>query len=152
MCINKEKKDPELEKIMEIVKYSECNIKTALWCLQFYILGYEHTTNYDSAILSMTKLILLCNLNKIEDIRDAFFNIWITNYEGIKIVRDILRQIISEPSLSENCKANIIIRTSEIEYNMLRGRRQIIHFDSFVTSVMKIIKDDNNKSNIKVVR
>ncbi|VBB18308.1 replication factor C small subunit [Yasminevirus sp. GU-2018] len=139
----KKKVSPDMKTLSDIVDYSECNIKTALWCLQLYILGYDYRTNYNVAIDKMVGMIMDCDIHTIEEIRDTFFNIWITNYEGVKIVRDILRQIISSDELSEQCKANIVIRTSEIEYNILRGRREIIHFDSFVVSVMKLIQDYN---------
>ena len=137
--------NPEFRYLCEIVKYSECNIKTAVWCLQLYILGYDYKTNYDEAIQHIIKLIMSCNLKKIEDIRDIFFNIWITNYEGIKIIRDIIKKIAKSENLSEECKLNIIVKVSEIEYNMFRGRREIIHFDSFITHVIKIIDEHNNK-------
>src|SRR5579872_7209743 len=45
----KKKKDPEMRPLMNIVKYSECNIKTAIWFLHFYLLGYDHITNYNDA-------------------------------------------------------------------------------------------------------
>lgn len=137
----KKKFDPSFDTLTEIVKYSECNIRTALWCLQHYILGYEYNTNYNLAIDRMVGMIMKRDIENVEIIRDVFFNIWITNYEGVKIIRDILRQIINSDRLSEKCIANIIIKTSEIEFNILRGRRQIIHFDSFVTSIMKKIQE-----------
>lgn len=142
----KKKFNPKLESMIDIVDYSERNIKTAIWCLQMHMLGYDYKTNYDDAINQIVEYILSCDLRKIEDIRDTFFNMWITNYEGIKIMKDILKKIISSKKLSEECKLNIILKTSQIEYNMLRGRRQIIHFDSFVTHVMKIIKTHNTKN------
>lgn len=137
----KNKFNPTYDKICKIVKYSECNIKTALWCLQFYMLGYDYKNNYDVAISKIVDLIMLCDLRYIEDIRDKFFNIWITNYECVKIIRDILKLLLLSNKLSEQCKANIIIRTSEIEYNIIRGRRHIRGFDSFVASIMKLYKD-----------
>jgi hypothetical protein len=94
----------------------------------------------------MVKLILSCDLTNIEDIRDVFFNIWITNYEGVRIVRDVIEHIINETEMTEECKLNIVIKTAELEYNMLRGRRDIIHFDSVVTMIMEMIQ--NHSSNI----
>jgi replication factor C subunit 3/5 len=140
----KKKANPDIKTLVNIINYSECNIKTAVWCLQAYILGYSYKTNYDIAMNNITILITACNIKKIEEIRDIFFNIWITNYEAIKIVKDIVKKIILS-TLSEECKANIIIKTSEIEYNMLRGRRLIIHFDAFVTQIMRIMRDYNNQ-------
>lgn len=149
----KKKVAPEMKTLMEIVDYSECNIKTALWCLQLHVLGYDNVTNYNIAIDKIVKMIMTCNIKMIEEIRHTFFNIWITNYEGVRIIKDVLRKIISSKELSEQCKANIVIRSSEIEYNMLRGRREIIHFDSFVISVMKLIQDfNNNTKNTKTTK
>src|SRR5579872_3093481 len=54
----KKKFDPELVTISEIVKYSECNIRTALWCLQHYMLGFEYKTNYNMAIDRMVNMIM----------------------------------------------------------------------------------------------
>jgi len=132
------KKSPDMKTLINIVDHSECNIKTALWCLQLYLFGYDYKTNYDDAIDMLVKLIMKCDLNRIEEIRDIFFNIWITNYDGIKIIKDITKKLIS-CDLTEERKINIIIKVASIEYNMLRGRREIIHFDSFVTQVMKIM-------------
>lgn len=139
----KQKNDIDMHSLINIVKYSECNIKTAIWCLQMNILGYGHKTNIDDAITIIVNLIIKCNLKKIDEIRDVFFNIWITNYEGVTIIKRIVKRIAALDELSEECKLNIIVKTSEIEYNMLRGRREIIHFDAFVTQIMCIMCNHN---------
>jgi replication factor C subunit 3/5 len=135
--------NPDLKPMCEIVDRSECNIKKALLFLQCYLAGFSYDNNYHIAINNIVQMIKSCDLTKIEEIRDIFFNIWITNYEGVKIVRDILRQLIDSDELTEQCKANIIIRISELEYNLLRGRREVIHFNSMVVSIMKYISDQN---------
>jgi replication factor C subunit 3/5 len=139
----KKKFDPKMKVLADIINYSDCNIKLATWCLQYYIAGYSYKSHYDDAIKYIVKMIIERDLKKIEDIRDMFFNIWITNYEGVKIVRDIVRYLIASNSLNEECKLNIVIKTSEIEYNLLRGRREVIHFDDFIVSIMKIIQNHN---------
>lgn len=141
-------KHVKLNDIADIIKKSQCNSKTSLGYLQSYIFGYDYHTNFDFAIENLTNIILECDIKKIEETRDIFFNIWITYYDGITIIRHVLNKILDNDKLNDECKSNIIIRTSEIEYNMLRGRRGIIHFDAFVVSVMKLIQDYNNK-NIK---
>jgi hypothetical protein len=113
------------------------------------LFGYKYTTNYDDAIKHVVKLITMCDLNKIEEIRDIFFNIWITNYEGVRIIRDIVRRLILSDKMNEECKINIIVKTSEIEYNLLRGRREVIHFDDFVVNIMKMIQDHNTNRDKK---
>lgn len=137
--------DPKLKDLVDIVKYSNNNIKRALWCLQMHIYGYDYKSHYDDAINHIVKIIISSDLTKIEDARDIFFNIWITNYESVVIIRDIVKKIISLNSLNEICKTNIIVKTSEIEYNLLRSRRKIIQFDDFVTSVMLMMKKYNVK-------
>jgi replication factor C subunit 3/5 len=131
-----------LQEMHDIVKYSECNIKQSLIFLEYHMNGYKNdymVTNYTEAINKITSLIISKNIDKIEDIRDIFFNISITNYDGVYIMRDVLKQIINCTKLSEICKSYIIIKTAEIEYNMLCGRREIVHFDAFVVSAMRII-------------
>lgn len=149
--------DPSAKALIDIVDFSECNIRTAIWCLQLYHAKYDYTTNYNHAITYIVKLIMTCEQNKIEQIRDIFFYIWITNYEGVKIVRDITRELIKSEKLTEECKINIIVSVSEIEYDMLRGRREVIHFDRFVVSIMDMIQtyngdNENNKINTKKVK
>lgn len=144
--------NPNIKQMCDIVQYSECNIRTALWCLQAYIANYDYKTNYDEAIKYMIRMIMTCDQSKIEDIRDVFFYIWITNYESVKIVRDILRFLIKSDKLNEECKMNIVITTSELEYDMLRGRRDIIHFDAFVMNIMKLMQDHNTASISQPVR
>lgn len=138
--------NPKLGNLSNIVKYANGNIKTALWALQLHILGYNFKTNYDYAIKELVDLILNKDLNRIDEIRDIFFNTMITNYNGIDILRDVMIKLVECDNLSETIKSNIIIKTSEIEYNMLRGRREIIHFDSFVIQVMYIIEKDKEKN------
>ena len=141
--------NPSGKSMVDIVKYSECDIKKAIWCLQLHILGYDYRTNYDVAIDNIIDMIIECNLSNMEKIRDMLFNIMITNYEGVKILRDIENKIIKLNILSDTCKINIIIKASEIEHNLIRGRRDIIHFDSFITQTMKLIQRD--KLNKKVI-
>ncbi|XP_065639482.1 probable replication factor C subunit 3 [Hydra vulgaris] len=143
----KKKFDPDMKSLIDIVNVSECNIKTSLRYLQSYIYGYDYKTNYDVAIDTMVKMIIKCEYDNMEVIRDTFFNIWITGFESIRIIRNILKKVIcSDEISSEQCKANIVIRTSEIEHNILRGRHDIIHFDAFVISIMKLIQDYDIKN------
>lgn len=152
IAIQERKINSKLNDIIDIIKKSQRNIKTSLGYLQTYVLNYDYHTNYDIAIESLTNNILSCDINKIEESRDIFFNIWITYYDGVTIIKSVLNRILENDNLNDECKANIIIKTSEIEYNMLRGRRGIIHFDNFVISVMKMIQDYNKQNNKKIVK
>lgn len=136
-----EKIDITFNNVHKIIKYSGCNIEKALLYLEYALHGYDDykQTNYTDIINKMIILILNKNIDKIEDIRDMFYNICITNYDGVYIMRDILKKIIKNKTLSEQCKANIIIKTSDIEHNMSCGRREIIHFDVFIINIMRCI-------------
>jgi replication factor C subunit 3/5 len=152
----KKRFDPQMDKLIEIVDYSECNIKTALWCLEFYMKGYDYITNYDVAIDNIVNLILQLDIANIEKIRDVIFNILITNYTAVDILRSIENKLIKCPLLNDECRINIILKASEVSYNMIRGRRDIIHFDAFITEIMNIIgksKQKNiNKKSIKQIK
>lgn len=137
------KADPSMRDIDNIVEYSNCNVKKALWCLQLYIVGSNYTTTYDDAINTIIDFILKINFKKMEIIRDVFFNIMITNISGVVILKDILQRLIRNKNLSNICKIEIATKTAEIEYNLIRGRRQIIHFDTYVIHVMNIIQKYN---------
>ena len=127
-----------IKTITDIIHFSECNITTALLCVETFRLKCVYRTNRCLAIDELTNLIVKCQINKIDKIRDMFYNMWITYYEGIDIVKYILKEII-KLKIPEICKAKIILKTSVIEYDMVRSRRQIMGFDNFVISVMKII-------------
>jgi replication factor C subunit 3/5 len=137
---------PKTKDLVDIIEYSNCNIKTALWCLQFLIFGYRYKNNYDIAIENIVLYIYNCKYKMLDEIRDIIFNLMITNYKGIDILHDVLNKLL-ERNLSETCKINIITKTAEIEYNMVRGRRDIIHFDNFISHSMKEINNDRSVIN-----
>lgn len=132
----------------DIVDHSECNIKNALWCLQLHMLGYDYKSKYDIAITNMFNLILTCDISNMNLIRTLFFNIMITNFEGEEILKSLEKEIIKSDELDETAKINIILKCAEVEYNTIRGRRNIIHFDCLVTNIMNIVKNSENGKEI----
>lgn len=137
-----------MEIASDIVDKSDCNIKYALWCLQLHMCGLDYKTKYDIAIANIYNLILTCNISNIDLIRTIFFNIMITNFEGEEILKSLERIFIESDELDETSKINIILKCAEIEYNTIRGRRNVIHFDCFVSQVMQIIKYSVNGKKI----
>ncbi len=134
--------DPTFNDIDTIVKLSERNIKTALWYIEMANLKYDFRSklnNYYIVIESIVTLILTCNINEIENIRNILFNIMMSNYDASKILKDIEFKLIDSDKLNDSAKLNIILKASQVDYNLIRGRRNIIHFDAFVVNVMKII-------------
>jgi DNA gyrase/topoisomerase IV subunit A len=49
-------------------------------------------------------------------------------------------KILEKKNISEICKIHIILNTANIEYNMLRGRRVIIHFDRLVMVIIYLLQ------------
>lgn len=168
--------DIGVEDLRKIVSYSNNNIKKALWCIQAAYYGYSYETNYDTAITMIVELIMKCSLKLIDDIekkdieaiktimpisealkytdadgklsgiRDRLFNLMITNYAPIDILKSIMDELLVQESLSEKTKMQIIMQTTKTEYDMVRARREIIHFDAYVSAVMRIIHTDRTES------
>lgn len=132
-----------MKKINKIVKLSGCDIKKALWSLQLHLLGYNFITNYDIAIKRIVKMIMERKISKIENIRDAFFHLTITNFNPIEIIKRILNSLIKKKDISEKSKMNIIQSSSEIEYKLLRGRRDVIHFEYWITNIIDNLRRDD---------
>jgi DNA polymerase III delta prime subunit len=154
--------DIPFETIERIVEYSENDIKEALWCLHSVMYGYTYKTKYDQAIQSIVDLICTCDLNNVDRkdeetrIRDRLFNLMITNFSPVEILRSIMTNFLTRPNISEQAKMEIIMQTSKTEYDMVRARREIIHFDAYVSAVMRIIytsrKTDSSQARSKTVR
>ena len=137
-----------IKQMNDIVEYSECNIKTALWCLQSLMYDYSYMTNYDWSINEIVNSICKCDLNEIDSdlgIRDRLFNLMITNYEPVEILRSMMNEFINRDDLTDEIKMNIIIQTSKTEYDLVRSRRDILHFDAFTAAVMNIIHKCKSK-------
>ena len=110
--------------------------------------NYSIETDYEKYINKIINL-LCCNYSEKEisnrilsDIRNYIFNIMITNVSGTVILRDIVNGILQAP-LSNEIKSEIILLSSETDHNMIRGRREIIHFDVLIIGILNIIAKKN---------
>lgn len=158
VAVEKGFNDIPYDTIDKIAEYSENNIRKALWCLQSNMFGYPYETNYDRSIIVIVDMICTCDLGVMDDIeendategksgiRDRLFNLMITNYEPVYILQSIVKEFLKRPELSEKTKMNIVMQTSKTEYNMVRARREIIDFDAYIATVIRIIyMDETNK-------
>ena len=167
--------DIPLNTMRSIVEYSENDIRKALWCLESIMLGYPYKTQYDDSIKNIVDLICKCEVKYVDDyveqksgygsyytnsadekesgIRDRLFNLMITNYNTADILKSIMTELIQRDDITEQSKMSIIMQTSKTEYDMTRARREIIHFDAYVSAVMNIIHSQkSSKSQTKTVR
>lgn len=137
----------DLKEYSTIASRANGNIKSALWELQFKRFGYELNTEYINSLNNIVSLFLEADLNNVGKIRQAFFNLMITNYTGITILKDLINKIYDCPHLSEDVKQKIIQKSAEIEYRLMKGRREIIHLDAFAISSIQYISLANEFNN-----
>lgn len=123
------------------------NLKDCLWDLEFKKNNLKNVNDYRSSLLELVKIIYENNINKIDEARDIIFKISITNYRHRTIIEDLTDIILNDSKFSDKIKILMIIKISEIEHNLIRSRRGIIHFDSLIISLMKIIHDNKKKLN-----
>lgn len=139
-------------KLCEISKNADGNIKKALWTLQLVKANYPAVTEYDIILVNLVNIILKCDLENISEIRNILYNIMITNIDGTIIISNILHEIIKR-DLSEAAKCKIINAAAKYDHNIIRGRREIIHLEGFIITIMHIIyteKKSKNKKNLSI--
>jgi hypothetical protein len=130
-----------LDEYETIITRSNGNIKKALWELNFKKFDKELHTKYLATINELARLIPNAKLEDIKEIRDLYFDLMITNYSGTTILRDLVDVLYSSPNLTDETKQKIVNKNSNIEYRLMKGRRDIIHIDTFTMNVMKYIKN-----------
>lgn len=143
-------------KLNKIIKKGNGNIKTSIWLLEMEKYGLKDNNVYDDELSDIVELILMCDLKKIDLIREKIYKIIITNISEIKILKDLLNELLEIKFLSDDIKQDIIDIASETDINLIRCRREIIQLESFILKIihnLKIVhKFDYNKknNNIKV--
>ena len=134
----------------DIIKNSYGNVRQALWELQFKKFGYSLTTSYINSSSQLVTLILKADLRKYASIRNNFYNTMITNFTSVTILRDLINKLYDCSDISDETKQLIVKKGAEIDYALTKGRREIIHFDSFVMNCMHFIKQEKLKKNEKI--
>lgn len=123
----------------KILDKSQRNIKKALWGIDLIKYNNSLKTSYDSSLKIIHKLILKTKRNSIPDIRKYIYDILETNIHEITIIKDIINNLLLEPSISDIVKYDIIKMGSKCEHNLVRGRREIMHIEKFIIHVMHIL-------------
>ena len=96
-------------------------------------------TDKDLILNKLIDLILLKDMNLFDDIRNIFFNLIITNFSGTDIITNILIKLINNDKIKEKQKINIINICKDVEYNMIKCRREINQFDMLIISIIDIL-------------
>lgn len=133
------------------------NLKKAIWILDTKRLKTDPLLTLDQVFNKVVKLILDAktqkNITKVfdDDIRSNIYNILITNIKGSEIITTLLDKLLVEIN-DDELNAQIIQAASHAEHNLIHGRRDIIHIDFFIASVLKILKNKKTtKSNTKQI-
>lgn len=145
-----ERMNLDFNKLCEIAEKADGNIKKALWILQLVKVNYDDLTEYDKSLVNLVDLILNCNLGNINEIRNILYNIMITNIDGTKIITDVLHEIIRR-NLSDSSKCKIINLAAKYDHNIVRGRREIIHLEGFIVSIMNVLYNEQKTINNKIL-
>ena len=122
----------------------KCNnsLKKAIWILDSKRLDSNTTITLDEVFNDVVDLILSVKTNNNvvqmfdDEIRTNIYNILITNIKGSEIITTLMDQLIKKIN-DDVINAKIIQYASDAEYNLIHGRRDIIHIDYFVSGVMK---------------
>jgi DNA polymerase III delta prime subunit len=121
----------KMDEIVDNIRIKLDAIVTSLELLDPY-------THKEREIEKLIDLILEKSTANITAIRTILFNLMITNIKGTNSLIDIVDNIIKRPSINNLVKTKVVIVSAEMEYNMIRGRREIIHFDNFIMQLYNI--------------
>ena len=124
-----------------IQKNCDGNLKKAIWLLDTKRLNSSTLITLDEVFETVVDLIMDApkskNMVKIFDteIRTHIYNILITNIKGSEIIISLLDLLIKRID-DDEINSRIIGYASDAEYNLIHGRREIIHIDYFINGVM----------------
>lgn len=133
-----------LEDLSNIIGCAKGNIKEAIFGLEFLKHGCNNLSKYKTIMKKVVKLILGVSLVNVAHIREELYNLQITNIDRSTIVQDLTTLLCLDRRISDQAKYEIVSKIAEFEHRMTEGRRDVIHYDVIIVSIMKIIKDLNN--------
>lgn len=144
-----------LDQYVKIISRANGNVKNALWSLDFARFNYDMSTDYYESLEKIIKLLLEPQLGNVIAIRNIIFTLTITNFTGTTIVRDLLDSICLNENITDQAKQKILQESVEFEYQLVKGRREIIQFDAIITTIMRIIHEEKgliNKNNMLTIK
>ena len=125
--------------LTNIVESSNGNLKDILWKLDMYKYCNKITNNYQYALNSLIDEIF--TTHDILTIRDHIYKMMITGISSRIIIRDILDIILVKVSDYPKDKIfKIIDNASLYEYRLSKGRRDIIHIETFIENIINLFK------------
>jgi len=129
-------------KIMnQIIQKSDYNIKKMLWITDLYKYNNTFENSYDIVINEIISILKEKNIFNLEKLRKCVYSILKTNFNSTKIVKDITIKMTTDPTLSSKHKYKIVKNAAKYDYNLMLRRRDIIHIDAYLASVINILKN-----------
>lgn len=129
----------ELKTLTNIVDTSNGNLKNILWKLDMYKYCGKITNCYQKSLNCLIKEIM--EGHNIEIIRDYVYKMMITNISSNIIIKDILNIILVKIcDYPKDIILKIIDAASTFEYRISKGRRDIIHIETFLETVINTLK------------
>jgi replication factor C subunit 3/5 len=128
-----------LKTLTKIVDDSTGNLKNILWKLDMHKYCGKTTNCYQKALCDLIDVIM--SGHNIEIIRDYVYKMMITNISSNIIIKDILNIILIKINDYPKDKIfKIIDAASTFEYRLSKGRRDIIHIETFLETVINTLK------------
>ena len=125
--------------LTDIVESSSGNLKNILWKLDMYKYCGKTSNCYQKSLNNLINEII--NDHNIQIIRDYIYKMMITNISSNIIIKDILNIILIKISDYPKDKIfKIIEAASTFEYRLSKGRRDIIHIETFLQNVINTLK------------
>lgn len=128
-------------KLKEVVMNSSRSMKNVIWYLDHYRLKIDNTTCITASYDVIGNAIKLANeinfVSSIEVIRTEIYTLMINNVRGSDIIIKITDFMIDLFHLDSEICIDIISKASDAEFNLILGRREIMHMDYFIIYCLK---------------
>lgn len=136
-----EKIEISKDKIKEIVKKADGNIKKSIQLLEFHQHGITDTKNsYEQLVEEIVNILLQAKIENITKVKDMLYHMMITNFTCAKILSDVILALI-EKIKDNSVKEKIMFRTSIDISNLTSCRRHINHLMSCMIYITAILMD-----------
>lgn len=133
----------EFEKYMEICKKSNNNIKKAIWLLELSLNSIDLNLTWKETISELIDIIVSVKKRNIIDfdiknIRSKLYLIFITNLKGNDVLKELIKQLLIKIK-NTKFQSEIINIGAKFQYRLSKGKRSVIHLESFIYNVMYML-------------
>ena len=111
------------------VEYIIYETKQILYQIILCIKSIDIKIDKNKAYRELINLVLMNDFNMMKNIRAIIFTLLITNITLIDIIKNLIKIIFMNKKITDNKKIEAINICQETEYNLTKGRREIIQFD-----------------------